>query len=51
MTNFIENKISEYLCGFRKGYNTQQALIRLIDKLYKSLDKKGKDRHSYDGPL
>ena len=42
MTNFVENKISEYLCGFRKGYNTQQALIRLIDKLYKSLDKKEK---------
>ena len=42
MTGFVENKISEYLCGFRKGYNTQHALIRLIDKLNKSLDKKEK---------
>ena len=42
MTDFVENKISEYLCGFRKGYNTQHVLIRLIDKLNKSLDKKEK---------
>ena len=42
MTNFIENKISEYLCGFRKGYNIQHVLIRLIDKLNKSRDKKEK---------
>ena len=42
MTDFVENKISEYLCGFRKGYNTQHALMRLIDKLNKSLDKKEK---------
>ena len=42
MTAFIEHKISQYLCGFRKGYNTQHALLRLIDKLNKSLDKKEK---------
>ena len=40
ITAFIEHKVSQYLCGFRKGYNTQHALLRLMDKLNKSLDKK-----------
>ena len=35
----VENKMSKYLCGFRKGYNTQYALMRLLDKLNKSIDK------------
>ena len=39
ITHFVESKISQYLCGFRKGYNTQHALLRLIDKLNKSVDK------------
>ena len=39
ITTFVENKLSQYLCGFRKGYNTQHALLRLIDKLNKSVDK------------
>ena len=38
----IENKISQYYCGFRNGYNTQHALLRLFDKLNKSLDRKEK---------
>ena len=42
ISNFIEHKISQYLCGFRKGYNTQHALLRLMDKLNRSLDKKEK---------
>ena len=42
MTDFIENKISQYLCGFRKGYNTQHALLRLVDKLNKNLDNNKK---------
>ena len=40
ISSFIENKISQYLCGFRKGYNTQHALLRLMDKLNRSIDKK-----------
>ena len=39
ISNFVLNKISQYLCGFRKGFNTQHALMRLLDKLNKSVDK------------
>ena len=42
ITIFIEHKVSQYLCGFRKGYNTQYALLRLGNKLSTSLDKKEK---------
>ena len=39
ISTFIEMKISQYLCGFRKGYNTQHALMKLFDKLNKNVDK------------
>ena len=39
LSTFIEIKISQYLCGFRKGYNTQHALMKLFDKLNKNIDK------------
>ena len=39
IAEFVENKMSKYLCGFRKGYNTQHTLMRLLDKLNKSIDK------------
>ena len=42
MSSFITNFISPYLCGFRKGYSTQHALLRLMDMLNKKLDKKNK---------
>ena len=29
-----------YLCGFRKGFNTQHALLRFIDACKNSRDKK-----------
>ena len=41
MNEYIENKISSQLCGFRKGYSTQYALINLIEKWRKCLDNKG----------
>ena len=34
--------ISPYLCGFRKGYSTQHALLLLMNKINKSLDLKQK---------
>ena len=37
MTNFL----SPYLCGYRKGYNAQSALITLIEKWKSILDNKG----------
>ena len=42
MSKLVENKITQYPCGFRKGYNTQHALLHLINKLNKSSGKKGK---------
>ena len=37
----IEKYLSPYLCGFRKGFNTQHALISMIEKWKQSLDQKG----------
>ena len=32
-------KISQYFCGFRKGYNTQHAWMKLFNKLNKNVNK------------
>ena len=37
----IEDYLSPYLCGYRKGYSTQTALISVIEKWKASLDKQG----------
>ena len=39
ITSYINDIISPHLCGFRKGYSLQHALLRLKDKFNKSLDK------------
>ena len=36
---YMNSKLSPLLCGFRKGYNTQHPIIRLIEKLRSALDK------------
>ena len=41
-TSFISNFLSPYLCGFRKGYNAQHALLRLKNILNQSLDRNEK---------
>ena len=41
MIAFIGNHLSPFLCGYRKGYNAQYALIAMIEKWKKSLDKGG----------
>ena len=41
LVNYTENYLSPHLCGYRKGYGSQQALISLIESWKKSLDKKG----------
>ena len=41
MIAFIGDHLSPYLCGYRKGYNAQYALIAMIEKWKKSLDKGG----------
>ena len=37
---YMNNHLSQYLCGFRKGYNTQHCLIVMLEKWRKALDKR-----------
>ena len=39
--DFIEKHLSPYLCGYRKGYNCQYALLTMLEKWKLSLDKNG----------
>ena len=38
---YSESFLFQYLCGFREGYNTQQALIRFLEKCKSVLDNRG----------
>ena len=40
LNDFIETKFSPLLCGFRKGHNTQHALIKLLEDWRVQLDNK-----------
>ena len=40
-SNYVDEFLSPYLCGYRKGFNTQYALLSLIEKWTKELDNKG----------
>ena len=41
MNDFIENHLSPYLCGYRKGFNSQYALLVMIEKWKMSVDNNG----------
>ena len=41
INDFIISFLSPYLCGYRKGFNTQHALLTLVENWRKSLDSKG----------
>ena len=41
LSTHIERFLSPYLCGYRKGFSTQFALISLIEKWRKYLNNKG----------
>ena len=41
ISSYFYNKLSEILCGFREGFSTQHALIRLIEKWRQCLDASG----------
>ena len=41
VSKYIEKFWSLFLCGCRKGFNTQIALLGLVEKWKVSLDKKG----------
>ena len=38
--DFFENKFSKYQCRFRKGFNTQNALLSMVVKMLLAGDKK-----------
>ena len=42
MTEFLNHIFSKYLCGFRKGYSTQHALINLLHDWQTCLKNSGK---------
>ena len=42
ISTYMSQYLSCLLCGFRKGYNAQHALIRTIEKWRTCLDKSGK---------
>ena len=39
INQYMNNKLSPYLCGFRKGYSTQTCLLIMLEKWKKALDK------------
>ena len=39
--DIIEKHLSPYLCGYRKGYNCQYALLCMIEQWKMSLDNNG----------
>ena len=41
ISQYINSFLTPYLCGYRKGFSTQQALLSLIEKLKIVLDSKG----------
>ena len=41
ISEYINHVLSPYLCGYRQGFNTQQALVSLIEKWKAILDKSG----------
>ena len=40
-SNYVDEFLSPYLSGYRKGFNTQYALLSLNEKWKKELDNKG----------
>ena len=41
LMSYVDKHLSPYLCGYRRGFSAQYALVSLIEKWKESLDKKG----------
>ena len=39
ITTYVEDIQSHFLCGYRKGFSAQHALLFILEKWRKSLDK------------
>ena len=40
-SDYVDESLLPYLCGYRKGFNAQYALLSLIEKWKKELDNNG----------
>ena len=41
LMSYVDQHLLPYLCGYRRGFSAQYALVSLIEKWEASLDKKG----------
>ena len=41
MVNYVEEFLSPYLCGYRKGFNAQYALVAMVERWKECLDRDG----------
>ena len=41
ISEYFENKLSQFQCGFQKGYNSQYCLIRMLERWNKNIDMRG----------
>ena len=48
---YIDKHLSPFLCDYRKGLNTQTALLFLLEKWKSTLDKKRVCRDSFNGSV
>ena len=51
VSEYIDKHLLPFLCGYRKGFNTQTAVLALLEKWKSTLDKKRVCRSSFNGPL
>ena len=51
VSEYIDKHLLPFLCGYRKRFNTQTALLALLEKWKSTLDKKRVCRSSFNGPL
>ena len=51
ISGYMEKILSSYLCGYRKGYSAQHALLSMLENWRISLDKGGIWRGSSNGPF
>ena len=40
LSNYFDNILSTFQCGFRKSYSPQRSLLSMIDKWKKAVDSK-----------
>ena len=51
LSKYMEDKLSPLLCGFRKKYSTQHALLRMIERWRHCLDNSGATAAVPNGPF